>query len=59
MLREDCNVFERDKINWESWVESLLWTNIVYRKNEYSGFDILIKPEEYMKDHYSVHIQLE
>ena len=52
MLREDCNIFERDKINWESWVESLLWTNIVYRKNEYSGFDILIKPEEYMKDHY-------
>ena len=52
MLRENVNVFERDKINWESWVESLLWRNIVYHKNEYSGFDILIIPAEYMKGHY-------
>ena len=44
MLAERTNIFERDKINWESWVKSLLWDNIVYHKNEYSGCNLMIKP---------------
>lgn len=49
MLAERTNIFERDKINWESWVKSLLWHNIVYHKNEYSGCNLMIEP------HFSRH----
>ena len=49
MLAEGTNIFERDKINWESWFKSLLWHNIVYHKNEYSGCNLMIEP------HFSRH----
>lgn len=42
MLKRGTNIFERDKNDWESWVESLLWYNIVYHKNEYSGCDLIV-----------------
>ena len=35
------NIFYRDKIDWENLTSQLLWHNVVYHKNEYSGYDII------------------
>ena len=35
------NSFNRDNINWENLTARLLWHNVVYHKNEYSGYDII------------------
>lgn len=29
---------KKDDINWEEWAKALLWRNIVYHKNEDSGY---------------------
>lgn len=34
-------VFNKNNINWESFGQDLLWNNIIYHKNEYSGYDII------------------
>jgi len=43
---ERTNIFNRKDIDWERWVEALLWHQIVYHKNEYSGYDLMVKPLE-------------
>jgi len=49
------NILNRENIDWETLTAQLLWHNIVYHKNEYSGYDIITndipswckdKPEE-------------
>lgn len=35
------NILNRDNINWENLTAQLLWHNVVYHKNEYSGYDII------------------
>ena len=35
------NIFNRDKIDWENFTVRLLWHNVVYHGNEYSGYDII------------------
>ena len=49
------NILNRDNINWEDLTAQLLWHNVVYHRNEYSGYDIITgeipfwckdKPEE-------------
>ena len=35
------NILNRDNIDWETLVAQLLWHQVVYHKNEYSGYDII------------------
>jgi len=35
------NIFNRDNIDWENLTAKLLWHNVVYHGNEYSGYDII------------------
>ena len=35
------NIFNRDNIDWENFTAKLLWHNVVYHGNEYSGYDII------------------
>ena len=35
------NIFNRDKIDWENFTAKLLWHNVVYHGDEYSGYDII------------------
>lgn len=38
-------------VDWKSFAERLLWRNIVYHKNEYSGYDLITDDvPEWMKD---------
>ena len=41
------NIFHREDIDWERWVEALLWHQIVYHKNEFSGYELVVNPAEY------------
>jgi len=31
----------KDNVDWKEFASKLLWCNIVYHKNEYSGYDII------------------
>jgi len=35
------NIFNRNIIDWENLTAKLLWHNVVYHGNEYSGYDII------------------
>jgi hypothetical protein len=35
------NILNRDNIDWETLAAQLLWHQVVYHKNEYSGYDII------------------
>lgn len=41
------NIFERDKANWEEWVSSLLWHQVIYHKNDFSGYELMVEPNQY------------
>lgn len=44
--KKGTNIFDQEQIDWKSWTASLLWHNIVYHKNEYSGYDMVVKTNE-------------
>ena len=39
----NTNAFKQENIPWKEWVQALLWHNVVYHKNEYSGYDMVAK----------------
>lgn len=47
-MRDDMNIFERENINWENFTSWILWHEVVYHGNEYSGYDIMVRPLEQM-----------
>jgi len=42
------NIFNQDNIDFKNWVSALLWHQIVYHKNEFSGYELIINPAEYV-----------
>ena len=42
------NIFDQDNIDFKNWVAALLWNQIVYHKNEFSGYELIINPAEYV-----------
>jgi hypothetical protein len=42
----------KDDMDWKALAAQLLWFNIVYRKNEYSGYDVVLdsSPREILRD---------
>lgn len=40
------NTFEQDKIDWKGWVKAILWHQYVYYGNDFSGYEIMVKPFE-------------
>ena len=40
------NVFNTEKIDWKTWVQALLWYQVVSHKNEFSGHELMIEPWE-------------
>ena len=43
----NTNAFDQENIDWKSWAEALLWHQIVYHKNEFSGYELVVNPSEY------------
>ena len=41
------NIFDQENIDWKTWTQALLWHQIVYHKNEFSGYELVINPAEY------------
>jgi hypothetical protein len=37
---------KKDDMDWKQFATQLLWHNIVYHKNEYSGYDVIINGED-------------
>lgn len=42
------NIFDQNNIDFKNWVTALLWNQIVYHKNEFSGYELIINPAEYV-----------
>ena len=43
------NSFDQEHIDWKNVAVWLMWRNVVYHKNEYSGYDIVVEPiKEYV-----------
>ena len=43
----DSNTFSQETINWKGWVEALLWHQYIFHEDEYSGYELVVKPAEY------------
>lgn len=41
------NIFDQENIDWKTWTQALLWHQIVYHKNEFSGYELVVNPSEY------------
>ena len=35
------NIFDQENIDWKTWTQALLWHQIVYHKNEFSGYELV------------------
>ena len=45
------NIYDQDNIDFKNWVAALLWHQIVYHKNEFSGYELIINPAEYVSNY--------